>query len=378
VLWKVASDNGFSSFSVANQKAYCLELRQIDGAPQETLVARDAANGKELWVKSLGTAKYDGGGDDGTENNKGGDGPRSSPTISGGKVFTISGNLILSCFDASSGEVLWQHDLIKEYEGRNIRWQNAASPVVDGTLVLVGGGGPGKSLLAFSQADGKLKWSAFDEKITHATPTVATIHGRHQAIFFVQSGLLAVDPATGEELWRYPFQYAVSTAASPVVSGDIVYCSAGYNVGAGACKVSETGGKFSASEIYRFKGNKPLANHWSTPVLSHGNLYGLFQFKEYGKGPLKCVDISTGAVKWEQAGFGPGQVIFVDGHVLVLSDAGELVLVKATPDGYQEVARSKVLSGKCWTTPVLSNGRVYARSTKEAVCIDLSPKSAAR
>lgn len=378
VVWKVPSKSGFSCLVVSDKLAACLELRDVDGAAQEVVVARDADSGKELWVKPLGPVKYDGGGDSGTDSNKGGDGPRSSPTIDGGRVYVTSGKLVVTCFDGKNGGVIWQHDLIKEYAGRNITWQNAAAPVVDGDLVLVAGGGPGKSLLAFKKGSGELAWSAFDEKMTHATPAVTTLLGKHQVIFFVQSGLLAIDPADGSELWRYPFTYKVSTGASPVVAGDIVYCSAGYDVGAGACKVTKAGDKFSAQEIYRFKGNKPLANHWSTPVFFEGKLYGLFQFKEYGDGPLKCVDVATGKVEWEQKGFGPGQVILVDGHVLVLSDAGDLVLVKAVSSGYQEVARANVLTGKCWSTPVISNGRIYARSTKEAVCLEVPQAHASK
>ncbi len=378
VLWKVPSEAGFSCLVVSGKLAANLELRNIDGASQEVVVARNADTGKELWFKTLGPVKYDGGGDSGTPTNGGGDGPRSSPTISNGHIYVTSGKLVVSSFDGKTGSLDWQHDLIKEYGGRNIQWQNAAAPLVDGDLVLVAGGGPGKSLLAFKKSNGELAWSAFDEKMTHATPTPTEILGRHQVVFFLQSGLLSIDPKTGAELWRYAFPYRVSTAASPVVAGDIVYCSAGYDVGAGACRVSKNGDTFSAAEIYRFKGNKPLANHWSTPVLHDGKLYGLFQFKEYGDGPLKCVDVATGKVEWEKKGFGPGQVILVDGHVLVLSDAGELVLVKATPGSYQEVARASVLSGKCWGTPVVSGGRIYARSTKEAVCVEVPPAHASR
>jgi outer membrane protein assembly factor BamB len=202
----------------------------------------------------------------------------------------------------------------------------------------------------------------------------ATILGQRQVIFFLQSGLLAVEPKTGKELWRYAFDYKISTAASPVVSGDIVYCSAGYGVGAGAVRITKEGAGFKASELYRARGNKPLANHWSTPVLKDGFMYGMFQFKEYGKGPVKCVDIQSGEVKWEQEGFGPGHVILAGDQVLALSDAGELVVFDAKPQGYQERARADILEGKCWTTPVLVDGRIYARSTKEAVCLDVSGK----
>jgi outer membrane protein assembly factor BamB len=370
VLWRVPSANGFSSFAIGGGRAYTLELRDVEGAPQEVLVARNADTGADLWTAPLGPVKFDGGGDEGTKDNRGGDGPRSTPTLDDGRVYVTSGKLVVTCFDAKTGGVVWRQDLMKSFNGRNISWQNAASPVVEGNLVLVAGGGAGESLIAFNKTDGKVVWKAFDETMTHATPTPATIHGQRQVIFFLKSGLLAVEPKTGRELWRYTFPFNVSTAASPVVAGDVVYCSAGYGVGAGACKVTKNGDAWKAEEIYRLKGNT-VANHWSTPILRDGYLYGMFQFKNYGEGPIKCVDVSTGQVKWEQPGFGPGQVIRVGNDVLALSDAGQLVLYAANPAAYQELARAKVLEGKCWTTPVLSNGRVYARSTKEAVCLDL-------
>jgi len=370
-VWKIPSEGGFSSFAVSGGRAFTLSLKDADGVRQEALVALDANTGKEVWVAPLNFAKYDGGGDSGTSENKGGDGPRSTPTTDGKSVYTMSSQLVLRAFDAASGKPLWARDLIKENAGRNIQWQNAASPLLAGGLLYVVGGGAGESLLAINPKDGAIAWKAFDEKMTHATPVAANILGQPQIVFFVQSGLLAVEPKTGKELWRYPFQYNTSTAASPVVSGDIVYCSAGYGVGAGAVKVTKNGAQFAAKEIYRMRGNAPLANHWSTPVVKDGHLYGMFQFKEYGNGPMKCVELATGNVKWEQPGFGPGQVILAGNQVIALSDVGELVLIDPRPDAYKELARADVLDGKCWTTPVLANGRIYARSTKEAVCLDV-------
>lgn len=371
-LWHEPSEGGFSSFAVAGGRAFCLSLKEIDGVKQEAIVARDANTGKELWNAALNAAKYDGGGDEGAPNNNKGDGPRSTPTIVGDRVYALSSQLVLRCFDSSKGTILWTHDIIKENQGRNIQWENAASPLLEGGLLYVAGGGPGESILALNPADGSTVWKAFDEKITHATPVAATILGQRQIIFFLQSGLLSVDPKSGKELWRYSFRYSVSTAASPVVSNDIVYCSAGYGVGAGAVKIAKEGDGWSAKEIYRKTGNKPLANHWSTPVAKDGFLYGMFQFKEYGTGPVKCVDVSNGDVKWEKPGFGPGQVILAGDQVVALSDAGDLVLIAADPAEYKELARAHVLDGKCWTTPVLANGRIFARSTKEAVCLDVS------
>ena len=206
VLWKVPAPGGFSSFSVAGGKAFTLVLRDVDGASQETLLALDANSGREVWAAPLGTVKFDGGGDSGTNDNKGGDGPRSTPTSDGKNVFTLSSKLVLQSFDAAAGRVAWTKDLIAEHAGRNIQWQTAASPLLEGGLLFVAGGGAGESLLAVDAKDGKVVWKAFDEKMTHATPVPATILGQRQVIFFLQSGLLAVEPKTGKELWRYtPF-----------------------------------------------------------------------------------------------------------------------------------------------------------------------------
>jgi outer membrane protein assembly factor BamB len=369
-VWKVPSPTGFSSFSIGAGRAYTLVTKEVEGANQEVLVAQNVTDGKTLWSAPLDVANYGhDGGNAGTPDNKGGDGPRSTPTIVGDRVVAISADLVLRAFDAASGKLIWSRDLIREHEGQNIQWKNAASPLLEGGLLYVGGGGKDQSLLAIDPKDGAVVWKAFTEKITHATPVAATLHGQRQVIFFLQSGLLAVEPKTGKELWRYAFPYKVSTAASPVVGGDIVYCSAGYGVGAGAVQVSKNGESWAAKEIYRVPGDKQLANHWSTPVLKDGYMYGMFQFKEYGKGPVKCVELATGEVKWTQEGFGPGNVVLAGKEILALSDAGELVRFEASPAAYKELSRQKVLSGKCWTTPSISNGRIFVRSTLEAVCL---------
>ncbi len=374
-LWKTPLTDGFSSFTVSHGRAFSLVQRSIDSANQEVCVALNADTGKELWAVPLGVAKYDGGGDSGTSDNKGGDGPRSTPTVDGEKVYAFSGRLVLYCLEAVTGKTIWKMDLIAEHAGQNIRWQNAASPMIDGDLIFVAGGGPGQSLLAINKTDGRVVWKGQAEIMTHSTPVATIIHGERQVIFFTQSGLVSVAEQTGALLWKQPFKYSTSTAMTPVVAGDIVYCSAGYGVGSGAYKISKSGGSFSAKELW-FQPANVINNHWSTPVYKDGYLYGLFGFKEHGKCPLKCVELATGNVIWSQDGFGPGGCILVDGDLLVLGDAGQLVLVEATPKAYTEIARAKVLSGKCWSTPIVSNGRIYARSTKEGVCLDVSTKVA--
>jgi len=372
VVWKVATKNGFSSFAVGDGKVFTQVNRDLEGAPREIVVALEAATGKELWFADIGSGKYDSGGDSGAPDNKGGDGPRSTPTVSAGKVYAFTQNLVLFCLDAETGKLVWKKDLLKEHAGRNIGWKSAMSPALDGDLIFVGGGGPGQSLLAVNKDTGAVMWKTGDEFITHATPVVATILDVRQVIYFLKSGLVSVAVKDGQELWRFPFKFSVSTAASPVVDGDLVYCSAGYGVGGGACKISRDGDKFTATQLWKIPGDKLVANHWSTPVLKDGHLYGMFSFKQFGAGPLKCVELATGKVKWSQPGFGAGNVILARDKVVALADDGQLVVVEATPAAYKELARTKAVTGKCWSTPAISNGRLYVRSTREGACLDVT------
>lgn len=368
-LWKTETPTGFSSFAVAGAKAFTIITGETDGNTGEVLVALDVRSGKEVWRKPLTViGKYDGGGDAGTGDNKGGDGPRSTPVVNGDKVYAIDANLGVFCFEAATGKPVWNRDVMKENAGVQIKWQNAASPVIDGDILMLCGGGEGQALLGLNKDTGKIVWKGENDKMTHATPVIAEIHGVHQAIFFTQVGLAAVNPADGKVLWRADFPFKVSTAASPVVYEDIVYCSAGYGVGAGAFKISKSGSGLSAEQIWRRENQ--CFNHWSTPVVKDGYLYGMFSFKEYGAGPLACVDIKTGKDVWKEPGFGPGQVILAGDKVIALSDKGEVVVVEANPEKYVELKREDVLEGKVWSYPVLAYDRLFARSTKEGVCLE--------
>ena len=369
-VWKAPMTDGFSTFAVADGKAYTLISRAIANVKNEVCVALDGDSGKELWAIPLGFTKYTGGGDTGAPGNSGGDGPRSTPTVDGNRVYVLSAALVLFCLDARNGEILWKKDLVGEYGAKNITWQNAASPLLEGNLLFICAGGSGQSLLCFHKSAGALVWKGQSDAMTHATPVAATIHGHRQVIFFTQSGLVSVVPGTGDVLWRYKFPYKTSTAASPVVGGDIVFCSAGYGVGAGAVKITKAGNKFEATELWR-KSNQ-LINHWSSSVYHDGHLYGLFGFKQWEKVPLKCVELATGEEKWSQEGFGQGGTILADGHLVTLAENGDLVVVEATPKSYNETARTKAVTGKCWNNVALANGRIYARSTKEGVCLDVA------
>lgn len=364
-LWKAETKNGLSSFAIGGGKVITLVTEKVGKNNIETCVAFDENNGKKLWAVAMGAGgKIDGGGGAGTKGNKGGDGSRSTPSIDGDKVYVFDAFLTVHCLNLADGSEVWKRDLIEKNGAKNIRWQNAASPVIDGDRIYVAGGGKGQALLALNKSDGKVIWEGENDQFTHATPIVGEVQGVKQVIFFTQRGLVALTPEKGEVLWRYAFPYRTSSAASPVIWEDIIYCSAGYGVGAGAVKISKDGSKWSVEEIWRTP--KKNINHWSTPVVKDGYLYGMFSFKEFGKGPLACVDIRTGEMKWSQVGFGPGNVLLgKEGNVLALSDAGELVLVDANPSAYKEIARVKAVDGKCWSSPAVADGKIFVRSTTE-------------
>ncbi len=375
VLWRKPMPDGFSSFAVADGRAFTQIVRNVDGLDQEVVVAVDADTGNELWAEAVGIKNYGhDGGNSGAKGNTGGDGPRSTPSIDGKRVYVLSADVVLTCFNAADGKEIWKKNILKDFDGKNITWKNAASPVVYGKHIFVAGGGKNQALIAFNKNDGSVAWKSENDAMTHATPVVAEILGQPQVIFFTQEGLASVEPETGKLLWRQSFPFKVSTAASPVVSGNMVYCSAGYGVGAATYQISKTGDKWASKELWFSRGDKPIANHWSTPVQRNGFLYGMFSFKEYSDGPVKCVDMATGKILWEKEGFGAGNMILSGDTLIALGDAGQLVLIDTNVREYTELARANMIDGKCWSTPVLSDGRIYLRSTKEGVCIDVSGK----
>jgi outer membrane protein assembly factor BamB len=362
VIWKIPVGESFGSIAVIGKRCYLTMERNGN----EICVCLDADNGKEVWQRPIDKTIFE---------NQGGNGPRTTPTINGDRVYVLGTYLKLFCLNPASGEVVWTHDLMKEFNGQISKaiekWGNAASPVVDGNAVFVGGGGPGESLLAFDKTNGNLLWKGENEKITHASPVPATLGGVRQIIFFLESGLLSKQADNGQVLWRYKFPFNVSTAASPVIAGDVIFCSAAYGVGGATVRISKEGDQFKATEVWKIAGDD-VANHWSTPVYFDGHLYGIYGFRKNYM--LKCIDIKDGKEKWKGPETGRGGLIIVDGMLLVQGEKGELFLAEAKPDAYKEIARAQPLVGKSWTMATQSNGRIYARSSSQAICLDGSGK----
>jgi outer membrane protein assembly factor BamB len=356
VVWQVPMGLGFSSVSPVGDAAYC--NGEKDG--KECCWKLDSRTGKLQWRTPIDQAISD---------RQGGDGPRSTPTVRGDYVFVLGTYLKLDCLNAKDGSRVWRVDLQKEFGGQVPQWGSAASPVLDGDRIFLNSGaGKDKSLMAFDPATGKNLWAKESDELVHASPTPATIDGVRQIIFLTASGLVSLEPESGAVLWRYAFPHKTSTAASPVVGGNMIFCSAAYGVGSACVEVHKAGDTFTVKELWRKRGK--LMNHWATPVYSDKYLYGLFE----DESALRCVEMASGNVMWSQ---GKSQVwrggtVFVNGCVLVQEPDGDLVLVKADPTAYKQLARCKPLDGKCWTMPTVGDGRIFARSDKQVVCLDAS------
>ena len=375
-VWRTPLEPALSSLTVSGGRVFTQARRRVALKDREFCIALDAATGKELWATDLGVASYVGGYAGILRPNE--DGPRSTPTVAGDRVFVLTSFLRLVCLDARTGLEIWSKDLVAEYDGSVIPYESSASPLVEGDLVLVNCNALHKTLSAFRTQDGALAWQVENTSstnrlsTTHATPIAATLAGVRQVIFYTQKGLVSVRPQSGELLWSYRFPYnGMTAAASPVVGVDIVYCSAAYGTGAGAVRIVPDNANLTTSEVWRTRGAN--GTEYATPVYHEGYLYGPYGQYEAN---LRCLDLATGRVKWTVLRTlydAHGAVLLVAGHLLQLTDKGDLVLIKPDPSAYQELARFQAVKGRCWNAPALSDGRIYVRGTHEAACFDVAP-----
>jgi outer membrane protein assembly factor BamB len=270
-LWRIHLTNALCSLVVSGGKVYTQAIRPVGGQRKEMCVALSATNGVELWATALDDASYPDGGV-GFD-----DGPRSTPAVADGGVFVLTSYLKLYRLDPANGAVIWQKDLPSIYGGGVISWQNAASPLIANGHIYLNANTTSDSLMALRTADGSLAWRAQNQRLTHSTPVLATIHGVPQVIFASQQGVISVDPTNGNLFWRadYPFFFSTSLGASPVVWDDIVFVVGGraYGMGSVAYQASFSNNVWTASRLWW---TNTTAAHWMTPIAHNGHLFGQF------------------------------------------------------------------------------------------------------
>jgi outer membrane protein assembly factor BamB len=351
-IWKQPAGGGYASFAVANGRAFTIEQR---GA-QEVLAAYAVTTGLELWT-SAWTAEF--------RETMGGDGPRATPTWSDGRVYALGATGELRAVDEVAGRLLWRINILEDNRAPNLDWGMAASPLIVGDSVIVlPGGSNGRSVVAYDRLTGQRRWSVLDDRQSYASPMLVTLGGIRQLLVLSAARLMGLSPEDGSLLWEYPWLGPNGiNAAQPLVIGDNrVFVSSGYGAGAAVIEVTANGGAFAVREIWR---NTRMKNRFASPVLHDGVIYGL------DESILAAVDAATGDLKWKAGRYGYGQLILASGHLIVLTEDGDLVLVRATPASHQEVARVPALSGKTWNVPVLAGGYLLVRNLAEMAAFDL-------
>jgi outer membrane protein assembly factor BamB len=354
-IWKQPIGGGYAAFVIAGNAAVTIEQRK----DQEAVVCYDTATGRERWVH-LYPALF-------TEH-LGGPGPRATPTISNGDVFSLGATGHLVCLELASGQVKWAVDIIGK-DNDNAHWGMSGAPLVYDDVVVVNPGAQrpeaaGRALVAYNRATGKPLWSSGKTSAGYSSPMLATLAGRRQILLFDADGLAGCDPKTGKELWRYHWQNKqdINVAQPLVLEGDRVFISCSYERGCAMLRVTEKEGTWSANELWK---NQRMRCKFTSPVLYQCFIYGL------DEGILVCLDPETGEQRWRDGRYGHGQVLLADDLLLIQAESGRLALVQATPDGFRELAHVSVLADQTWNNPALAGGKVYVRNHVEMACYDL-------
>ena len=351
-LWKLSVGAGASSMVVSQGRLYT--MGNVGDA--DVVYCLDAATGRELWRHSypcpLEKRSFEGG-------------TAGTPTVDGNRLFTLGHKGDLFALDAATGNVVWSNNLVKDFKGVPPQWGFAGSPLIEGNQVIVDCGGDGSSTIALDKKTGTLAWKAGDDRAGYSSPVPWTWNSKRALLLFKARALVALEAATGAELWRFPWKTSYDVnAASPIAVGDKVMISSGYGTGAALLQARPQ----DPVVVWQ---NKDLCNQMNSSVLLGGQLYGI----SGNAGPgatLNCLEWATGALKWSAKGIGCGALTAADGKLIVLTEKGDLVIAAASPAGFQELSRTPVLAERCWVAPVISGGRIYCRSNAGTlVCLDV-------
>jgi outer membrane protein assembly factor BamB len=350
-IWKIAVGPSWSSFAVAGNLIFTQEQR----GPLEVVVCYAADAGDEIWTQAVET-RFD--------ESMGGPGPRATPTLADGKLFFMGANGHLMRLDPTTGGIHWQVDLQKIAKRSPPQWGFSSSPLVVEPNVIVHAGGDGdKGTLAFDIETGRLNWSTAAGDHSYSSPQLGTIAGQDFVLMLTNTGLNFLDPQTGAESLFYEWEYRGYRALQPqIVEGDSIVLAAAS--GTRRLRLTNSDGELSLEELWTSRYLKPDFNDL---VIHEDHAYG------FDGAIFTCIDLATGKRAWKGGRYGKGQVLLLadSGLLLVASEYGDVVLLRADPAQRQELAKFAALEGKTWNHPVLIGDRLYIRNAQEAACYRL-------
>ncbi len=378
IVWRAEVSSGYCGPTVADGRVYVTD-RVVEPKQVERVHCFDAKTGRRLWSHVYDCpyrgVQYDAG-------------PRASVTIDDGRAYSLGTMGHLLCFDARSGSVLWKRDLNTEYKIRMPIWGIAASPIIEGGLLVVQiGGEDGACLVAFDKKTGKEAWRALEDGASYSAPIVIEQAGQRVLVAYTADHVVGLDPKSGQVHWQYPFpaQRMVIGIASPVQHGDTLFLS---NFFDGSLLLRLRQDEAAVEKIWQRAGESEkntdaLHSIISTPYLAGDHIYGIDSY-----GELRCLELKTGDRVWESLDLVP-RARWATAHFVehgettwIFNERGELVISKLTPAGFREISRAQLIEptrdqlprrgGVCWSHPAFAYKHVFARNGKELVCASLA------
>jgi outer membrane protein assembly factor BamB len=364
VLWRKAVGEGHSSPVVAGGRVFLLS--KVKGKDEEAVQAFDVATGNQVWRTAYPKAPF---------TSLFGNGPRATPAVVDGRLYTYGVTGLLSCFKADSGAQVWQVDTLKLLKASNLFFGVSSSPLVDGQRVLVDAGGSRGAVVAFDVDSGKVLWKADNQPASYSSPILIGKGKDRQAVFLTQRQLVSLDADGGQKAWDFPLVDALNeSSATPVHVGDLIVASTVKYGSVGLRLEKDAEGKPAVKQAWK---NPDLACYFSTPVAvgkddlymvtSNGNMLR-------PEAALRCVAARTGKERWHRDRVGKFHAALIhtgNNKLLLLEDSGTLVLLDPNPRAHRELARAKVC-GEVWAHPALADGKLYVRDGRELICLQLS------
>jgi outer membrane protein assembly factor BamB len=356
-VWSISNlGAGYGTVAIKGDRIF---VQSLIGR-QSAVVSLNRADGKLVWSRALGSGG----------NNDRGPGPRGTPTVDGDRVYVLTENGDLACLRVQDGMPIWQRNILKEFNGRNISWDISESPLVDGNNVIVTPGGRGAGVVALDKMTGKTVWTSkeLSDDAGYASVIVADVQGVRTLMTLTSQGGVGVRANDGKLMWKYP-RVANGTAniATPVFFDNKVFYTSDYGTGGALLRLTAQAGEVKAQEVYF---TRELKNHHGGVVLVDGYLYG------FNSTILTCLEFATGKMMWRDRSVGKGSLTYADGNLYILSEDNVVGLAAATPSGYQEKGRFRIADQglPSWAHPVVSGGRLYIRNQSTLASYDVRAK----